>query len=82
MQFFSLKIYFQSKKAAKSHKSKTGGQSKDKAATKSEKASSSDSIFACDVCPKKFFKKHRYDAHMRKHSGLKGFLLEINPNGE
>lgn len=25
----------------------------------------------CDICSKKFFKKHRYDAHMRKHLGLK-----------
>lgn len=31
---------------------------------------------ACDKCPRKFFVQHRYDAHMRRHNGLKGFKCE------
>lgn len=27
--------------------------------------------YACDLCPKKFIKKTRYEAHKRKHQGLK-----------
>ncbi|XP_031625593.1 zinc finger protein 845-like [Contarinia nasturtii] len=49
---------------------------KSKKTKKSVKAKKSDSnsnepIYVCGVCSTKFFKKHRYDAHMRKHQGLK-----------
>lgn len=32
--------------------------------------------FECDVCPKKFVKKHRYEAHKRTHLGLKQWKCE------
>lgn len=36
-----------------------------------EKATPSALNYSCDLCPMKFFKKERYDAHQRKHQGLK-----------
>lgn len=32
-------------------------------------------IYQCDLCSKKFFMKHRLEAHLRIHQGLKVFFL-------
>lgn len=36
----------------------------------------SDNRYVCDRCPRTFFKKPLYDAHMRRHKGLKAFKCE------
>lgn len=41
-----------------------------------QKSKSSSNLFACDKCPRKFFKEYRYDAHMRRHNGLKAYQCE------
>lgn len=46
-------------------------KSKKSVNTKKPGSISNEPIYSCDVCPAKFFKKHRYEAHMRKHQGLK-----------
>lgn len=61
-------IHFNSFIIAKVRESKPR---KKKSAADDEKPSENEPLINCDVCSKKFFKKHRYDAHMRKHLGLK-----------
>lgn len=39
----------------------------------SGKSKVNQTIHACDKCPKKFHNQNRYDAHMRRHMGLKAF---------
>lgn len=34
-----------------------------------------DVIYQCDLCSKKFFMKHRLEAHLRIHQGLKVLLV-------
>lgn len=41
-----------------------------------EKSKPSAYQFACDKCPRKFFKEYRYDAHMRRHNGQKAYQCE------
>lgn len=35
-----------------------------------------DTIYACEKCPRRFFKEYRYEAHLRHHLGYKGFLCK------
>lgn len=47
-----------------------------KKSSNTEKAKSTEAFISCELCPKKFFKKHRYEAHKRKHLGLKQWKCE------
>lgn len=39
--------------------------------------SASNEIYKCKECPRKFFKEARYEAHKRKHMGLKQWQCEL-----
>lgn len=41
-----------------------------------DKSKANEPIYACTKCPRKFFKEYRYEAHMRRHSGLKAYKCE------
>lgn len=53
---------------------KSSGQKSHTQAMTSEKCGGY--AFACDKCPRKFHKKFLYDAHIRRHMGLKAFQCE------
>lgn len=41
-----------------------------------DKPKSNEPTYACNECDKKFFKEYRYDAHMRRHMGLKAYQCQ------
>lgn len=41
-----------------------------------ESSDDSETQITCDICSKKFFKKHRYEAHFRTHAGQKPYQCD------
>lgn len=48
-----------------------------KSTVKKANTNASNEIYKCDECPRKFFKKPRYEAHKRKHMGLKQWQCDL-----
>lgn len=53
-------------------------QKKRKKSKTKKKNNTPSEVLPCSLCPKKFFKKHRLEAHIRQHNGLKVIKIYLH----